>query len=177
MCRSGRARLGISSSRMSWIDGTARKSSRRRAIPAVRRSPLPPLLPHQTFLARLPITQADDSPVDLQTDLPRHLKQSLLVRLISFVEPLLTYPAHLGALTRTRHPAPFGSSPLTDSPHAPPICRAIPRHSARRPRRRLRNPLGSDWGAARGCERSGACAQGVGVAGKGVRRVRRVSGE
>ena len=39
--------------------------------------------------------------VDLKTDLPRHLKQSFFVRMMSWVEPLLTYPASLGALTRT----------------------------------------------------------------------------
>lgn len=38
---------------------------------------------------------------DLKTDLPRHLKQSFFVRMMSWVEPLVTYPASLGALTRT----------------------------------------------------------------------------
>ncbi|KAJ9114980.1 hypothetical protein QFC22_005308 [Naganishia vaughanmartiniae] len=35
-----------------------------------------------------------------QTDLPRHLKQSFFVRLMGWVEPLVTYPAALGALTQ-----------------------------------------------------------------------------
>ncbi|GHJ85899.1 hypothetical protein NliqN6_2301 [Naganishia liquefaciens] len=40
------------------------------------------------------------NPGNLQTDLPRHLKQSIFIRLVGFIEPLLTYPAHLGALTQ-----------------------------------------------------------------------------
>ncbi|KAJ9107005.1 hypothetical protein QFC19_002873 [Naganishia cerealis] len=40
------------------------------------------------------------NPGNLKTDLPRHLKQFFLARLVSWVEPLLTYPASLGALTQ-----------------------------------------------------------------------------
>ncbi|KAJ9117076.1 hypothetical protein QFC24_006535 [Naganishia onofrii] len=40
------------------------------------------------------------NPGNLKTDLPRHLKQSFFVRLMGWVEPLVTYPATLGALTQ-----------------------------------------------------------------------------